>query len=123
MRHTMKLAPRFYGPFQVLQKVGSVAYKLDLPHSSKIHPIFHVSCLKKKVGQHIIPLPTLPPIDSSGHLQPEPREILDRRMQKKGNHAVTEVLVSWVGTAPEDSSWECLWKLGQLYSHLVGTVL
>lgn len=80
MRHNIKLAPRVYRPFQVLHKLGTVAYKLDLPFSSKIHPIFHVSCLKKKVGQHIVPLPTLPPTDASGQLQHEPQKILDRRM-------------------------------------------
>ncbi|KAG2717009.1 hypothetical protein I3760_03G154300 [Carya illinoinensis] len=123
MRHNMKLAPRFYGPFQIVQKLGMVAYKLDLPESSKIHPVFLVSCLKKKLGQHITPLPTLPPTDSSGQMQPEPQQILERRLQKKGNHAVTEVLVSWVGATAEDASWESLYKLRQLYPHLVGTVL
>ncbi|XP_040988952.1 uncharacterized protein LOC121236569 [Juglans microcarpa x Juglans regia] len=123
MRHNMKLAPRYYGPFQVIQKIGTVAYKLDLPSSSKIHPVFHVSSLKKKLGDQISPLPTLPPVDAEGNVQPEPELILDRRMKKLGNHASTEVLVKWLGASLEDSSWESLWKLRSLYPHLLGTVL
>ena len=67
-----KLAPKFFGPFQILQKVGSVGYKLD----SGVHPMFHVSCLKAKIGQAITPIPTLPPVDAQGHITPEPKAIL-----------------------------------------------
>lgn len=123
MRHNMKLAPRFYGPFCILQKIGTVAYKLQLPPTSSIHPVFHVSSLKKKLGQSINPLPTLPLTNSSGHLQPEPQEILYRRLRQQGNRAVTEVLVRWVGTSEADDSWEVLWKLHQIYPHLIGTIL
>lgn len=123
MRHNMKLAPRYYGPFQVIQKIGTVAYKLELPSTSKIHPVFHVSCLKKKLGDQISPLPTLPPVDEEGAVQPEPEQVLKRRMKKVGDHAATEVLVKWVGAAVEDSSWELLYKLKTAYPHLVGSVL
>lgn len=55
-----KLAAKFYGPFQILAKVGSVAYTLELPPQSKIHPTFHISQLKKKAGSH--PVSTQLPI-------------------------------------------------------------
>ena len=59
-----KLAPHFYGPFQIVQKVGQVSYKLDLPEGSQIHPVFYVSNLKAKLGAHVIPRPALPTVSA-----------------------------------------------------------
>jgi hypothetical protein len=123
MRKNLKLSLRFYGPFQILKKIGLVAYKLNLPSQSLIHPVFHVSCLKQKLGHQAKPLSTLPPTDKHGEIRPELENIVNQRMVKKNGRAITEVLVHWKGAALEDDTWETLWKLQQQYPHLVGKVL
>ena len=53
-----------------------MAYKLALPVGCLLHLVFHVSCLKPKLGAHITPFPTITPVDSDGFLTPEPTTIL-----------------------------------------------
>uniref|UniRef100_A0A2N9HT66 RNA-directed DNA polymerase n=1 Tax=Fagus sylvatica TaxID=28930 RepID=A0A2N9HT66_FAGSY len=60
MRRNAKLSPWFYGPFRILQRIGQVAYKLELPSDTRIHPVFHVSLLKEKLGSKISVQPQLP---------------------------------------------------------------
>lgn len=49
LRKNLKLCAKYYGPFQVLQRIGQIAYKLLVPLTTNVHPIFHVSRLKKNV--------------------------------------------------------------------------
>jgi hypothetical protein len=63
---TEKIQPHFFGLYRVRRKVGVVAYELELPPGSKIHNIFHVSCLKRAIGKHITPIEELPPLDEEG---------------------------------------------------------
>lgn len=105
LQRNMKLAPRYYGPFEVISKIGSVAYKLLLPASAAIHPVFHVSLLKKKIGHNAMTNPTLPPVNDDGVMLMEPVAVLERRMVKRNNRAVVQLLVQWSRSFPEDATW------------------
>ena len=63
-----KLSPKYYGPYKVLQKIGTMAYKLELPAASQLHPVFHVSCLKKVIGDKLPVQTILPDLDEEGKL-------------------------------------------------------
>ena len=77
------MAPKFYGPFKVIDKVGTVAYH--------IHNVFHVSQLKKDIGffDHVVSLPRL----LSAKKEFEPAAILERKLDKRGNRPDVHLLV------------------------------
>ncbi|CAL5370639.1 unnamed protein product [Camellia sinensis] len=108
LRRNLKLSPKYYGPFEILNKIGPVAYKLKLPENSRLHPVFHVSLLKKKVGMNMETLDSLPIIPEEGNtIVPLPQAILNQRKKKNRE----EVLVHWQGLSPSDATWENLAEL------------
>ena len=104
-RKCLKLSPKFFGPYRILEKIGAVTYRLELPPSSRVHSVFHVSQLKPHFGP-ILSQFEMPFLDVDGVLAKKPISILDRRMVKKHGVAATEVLVQWKNTFPEDATWE-----------------
>lgn len=96
-RKKVKLCPRFYGPYQVLQPVRQLAYKVDLALEWRIHLVFHVSYLKKKLRPNVHVVPTWPLINNVGEIQSEPERILARRMKKVSDRVVTEIVIKWRG--------------------------
>eukprot|EP00253_Pinus_taeda_P029744 PITA_29744 len=88
------------------QRIGEVAYKLALPPTAKIHPVFHVSCLKKVVGNHFRIQTSLPELDEEGSIWLQPKQVLDTREQHLRGCTIKEVLVKWKDTSPKDATWE-----------------
>ncbi len=101
-----KLSPKFYGPYQVLQRIGEVAYKLALPPTAKIHPVFHVSCLKKVIGNNCRVQTSLPELNKEGSIWLQPEQVLDTRDKHLRGRMIKEALVKWKDTSPEDATWE-----------------
>lgn len=106
LRGAIKLHSKFYGPFRVTQKVGNRAYKLLLPDGVKIHPVFHVSQLKKHIGPTVVPSADLPLIDANGNIHTAPATVLQIRQIPRNNIAVVQWLIQWENLSPEESTWE-----------------
>ena len=119
-RSSNKLSPQFFGPYKILERIGEVAYRLDLPVEFAIHPVFHVSCLKVKLGNHNISIPMLPSVNSPGILTPKPMVVLQTRSHQLKRRTITQFVIQWQGGPLEDATWEDLFLLQQQFPHLVG---
>ena len=71
-----KLSPRFCGPFEIVKRIGQVAYELKLPNDWQIHNVFHVGLLRKYVSDTNHILPDLPKAASEGEFLAKPEKIL-----------------------------------------------
>ncbi|PKU85868.1 hypothetical protein MA16_Dca011799 [Dendrobium catenatum] len=102
-RMNQKLAPRYFGPYEVLNRIGVVAYRLKLPPSATIHPVFHVSQLRRAIGEHATSEELLDTMTKDLEVVLEPLELVGVRSNKKGNK---EVLIKWRVLPDFDAMWE-----------------
>ncbi|WMV15022.1 hypothetical protein MTR67_008407 [Solanum verrucosum] len=103
-----KLSPRYVGPYQILKRIGKVAYELELPVDlAVVHPVFHISILKKCVDDptSVVPLEAVAVKDSLSS-EDVPVEILDRQVRRLRNKEVTSVKVFWRSQSVEGATWE-----------------
>ncbi|GJU23025.1 ribonuclease H-like domain-containing protein [Tanacetum coccineum] len=103
-----KLNPRYVGPFKVLEKIGTVAYKLELPQElSRVHNTFHVSNLKKCYSDEplAVPLEGLH-VDDKLRFVEEPVEIMDREVKRLKQSRIPIVKVRWNSRRGPEFTWE-----------------
>ncbi|KAL0546232.1 hypothetical protein IC582_016138 [Cucumis melo] len=103
-----KLSPRFVGPFEILERIGPVAYHLALPPSfSVVHNVFHVSMLRKYVADptHVVDFEPLQ-INENLIYEDQPVEILAREVKRLRNRVIYLVKVLWRNHRVEEATWE-----------------
>ncbi|GAB2236277.1 hypothetical protein Droror1_Dr00028206, partial [Drosera rotundifolia] len=115
-----KLSPRFIGPFEVLEKIGAVAYRVALPPSlSRVHNTFHISMLRKYVPgpKHVL---NFEPLGVSEDLSYEekPVEILDTRLKVLRNKTMRLVKILWRNHEVEEATWEREEEMREKYPDL-----
>ena len=115
-----KLSPRFIGPFEILKRVGKVAYELALPPNLQhIHNVFHVSVLRKynPDTSHVIEYEKVEIQPNLSYVK-QPIEIIDRKEQILRNKTIPLVRVLWRNKKVEESTWELESKMQKKYPHL-----
>jgi ribosomal protein L21E len=105
-RGAIKLHTKYYGPFKVLNRVGNLAYRLQLPVGVKIHLVFHVSQLKIHLGAKAVPSPDLPLVHDDCTVKQGPAMVLQVRQVPRNNVAVVQWLTQWENLSPEEATWE-----------------
>ena len=105
-----KLGPRYAGPFRVLERLGAVAYRLQLPEGARLHDVFHVGLLKRHRGDApATPASLAPTFD--GRYTPAPAKAL--RVQWRRD--TWQVLIQWHGFPEEDATWESVDEFRSFY--------
>ncbi|GJX97799.1 putative reverse transcriptase domain-containing protein, partial [Tanacetum coccineum] len=114
------LNPRYIGPFKIIAKVGTVAYRLELPEKlSRVHSTFHVSKLKKCMADEplAIPLDEIQ-VDDKHNFIEEPIEIMDRKVKRLKQSRILIVKVRWNSKRGPEFTWEREDQMQKKYPHL-----
>ena len=110
-----KLAARYYGPYKILQRIGSVAYRLELPSSATIHPVFHVSQLRQARGASFSSSTLPPQLSVDLEMLVEPETLLGVRPKTLGNAGDVEVLLKWKDLPDFEATWEDFYMIQQQF--------
>ncbi|GJU12292.1 hypothetical protein Tco_1134688 [Tanacetum coccineum] len=115
-----KLNPRYIGPFKILAKVGTIAYRLELPEQlSRVHSTFHVSNLNKCLSDETLAIPLDEiQIDDKIHFVEEPVEIMDCEVQRLKQSRIPIVKVCWNLRRGPEFTWEREEQFQKKYPHL-----
>ncbi|GJY54857.1 reverse transcriptase domain-containing protein [Tanacetum coccineum] len=119
-----KLNPWYIGPFKILNRIGPVAYTLELPEElSNVHSTFHVSNLKKCLSDEslVIPLKELR-LDDKLNFMEEPIEIMDREVKQLRQSHILIVKVRWNSKRGPEFTWECEDQICAKYPHLFSNI-
>ncbi|KAK4733376.1 hypothetical protein R3W88_007637 [Solanum pinnatisectum] len=115
-----KLSPRYIGPYKISKRIGNVAYELEVPQElAAAHPIFHVSMLKKCMGDPSLIIPTEDTgIKDNLSYEKIPVQIIDRQVRKLRTKEVVSVKVLWRNQFVEEATWEAKEDMKKRYPHL-----
>src|SRR5262249_751603 len=115
-----KLRPRYIGPFEILKRVGEVAYRLALPPSlANVHNVFHVSMLRKYYSDpsHILEAKAVQ-FGPDLEYREKPIQILDRQERKLRSRVIPMVKVLWSNHGIDEATWERESEIQELYPEL-----
>ncbi|XP_057518022.1 uncharacterized protein LOC130798943 [Amaranthus tricolor] len=115
-----QLSPQFIGPYQILERVGKVAYRLALPNSlEKVHDVFHMSQLKRyhAATTHVLDPEPLE-LDASLSYPEQPVRILDKKVRSTRRKDIPMVKVLWSNHEREAATWETEESMREKYPHL-----